>query len=373
MQEDRFEATEPSPGLTWGSRVALAGLGLVSLAGPAFAGAGPLGAAASAATRPVPSQSVEVPTRPPAPLSLGPQAPAPPAPAPKDTSEVGVRVEGHFINDSFRDFLGTGRARDYRPGTHDGDDNGWTHESRISAVRTDGDRQTVTGLRLQMVTERGSWEPVPGYGARRTDIWEVVHQRNFREHLDERTELLYGGGLGVQAVGDLGGRHIQEWFHDNISGGRIGEAGGLQTNYSTNSPTFSPLVTGGVALRHRLDDQGEWHLKNSLEGALPLGPGLAAIRAGSALEYRPVDRLTFEVGAGVTGSWDQGPALNFIDAGGVRPGAWAGAEYRLTRNASVFGRIDAGGIRDEPVYRMGLTIHFGGGKAEKAWLEPLWP
>lgn len=372
--EDRFEASESSSALTWGKRVALAGLGMVALAGPAFAGAGPVGAAASAATRPAMSQTVEARPAAPAPLPAlaASQAEADTVPA-RQEPEVGTRIEGHFVNDSYRDFLGVARERDVKPGTDDGDDNGWTHESRISVIRTEGDRQSVTTGRLQMVTERGSWEPEPGYGARRTDIWEFTHQHNFREHLDDRTDLLYGVGGGVQAVGPLGGRHIQEWFHDNISGGRIGAEQGLQTNYSTDHATFAPLVTGGVALRHRLDSDGEWHLKNSLEGALPLGPGLANIRAGSALEYRPNSRLTLDLGVGATASWDHGPALNFIDTDGVRPVAWAGAEYRLTDNISAFGRMDTGGIRDEPVYRMGITIHFGGGKAERAWLEPSWP
>lgn len=404
--DDRVEVTTgTAPALTWGKRLALAGLGVLSVAGPAFAGSGPVGAAASTAAAPSLSRTVE---RPPAPrprlrlgadttpaLTLGQLGvpgpgtglqPPPPVPQPVqgpdrpeirfdlDDPRIGHRFEGSSINDSFKDHLGIVPDRHRQPGTDHGDDNGWTAEVRLDAVRTQGDRQNVTSGRFSMVTERGSWNPSPDYGGYRTDIGEFAHQWNFRDKVDSRTDFVYGAGIGVQSVGELNGRQAQEWFHGVWpNGGRIGAEQGLQQNYLTSSPTFAPMVTGGAGFRYQLDDQ--WLAKTSVEGALPLGPGLANVRATAGLEFRPADRIHLEGGVGVMGSWAQGEArdaLRFIDAEGVRPMAYVHGEYRLFDNVSAFGRIDNGGIRNEPVYRIGITIHFGGQKAERAWLDPLW-
>lgn len=408
LPDDRVEVAETTSVLSWGKRVALAGLGLVALAGPAFAGSGPVGAAASAAAAPSLSKSVEPPVRRrlvipktfdlPVPGTvhgtvLDPTVPAPPPPPgptlrpphretparPEirfdlDDPRVGHRFEGASVNDSFKDHLGIVPEKHQTPGTNNGDDNGWTAEIRLDAIRTEGNEQTVTSGRFAMVTERGSWNPPPGYGGFRTDIGEFAHQWNFRENLDSRTDFVYGAGLGIQSVGDLNGRQGQEWFHGVWPrGGRVGAEEGLQTNYSTAHPTLAPMVTGGAGFRYRLDD--EWLAKTSVEGALPVGPGFANVRTTAALEYRPTDRVHLEGGVGVTASWAQGgarDALRFIDADGVRPMAYVHGEYRMFDNVSAFGRIDNGGIRNEPVYRIGITIHFGGGKAERAWLDPLW-
>lgn len=66
------------------------------------------------------------------------------------------------------------------------------------------------------------------------------------------------------------------------------------------------------------------------------------------------------------GSW------SVIEADGVTPGGYAQVEYRLTEHVTPFARLDVGGVRDEPVYRVGVSISFGGERAERPWLDPLW-
>lgn len=435
---------DPGAGLTAGKRAALVGLGLLSLAGPAWAGTG--GAIAPAAA-PVASQArfMEPATAaPPAgPLKLrrsndivvrGAEAgpadttatglkPGPGArsglkldadttglaldadttglkldpskvgadttgakPASDSTfsrakrteflgapSRDGSRTEIQYINDSFKDPFHWASDRDRNPVHDRTDDNGWTSEIRIDHIRTQGDRQDVTSGRFTMLTERGSWVPGPDYGGRRQDIAEIAHQRNFRIPVDERTDIHYGVGGGVQLVGPMGGRHIQEFWHEHAPfGGRLGEEEGLQYNYTTNHVSVSPMVTGGVGVFRRLDADGRWEARSTLQATLPVfGNSLGAVRAELGMRGYPGERWTVDAGVNVTGVYTNGSALDFVDTNGVRPGFHVSAEYRLTDHITPFARMDFGGLRDEPVYSIGVSINFGG-KGEKARLDPLW-
>lgn len=368
MVRDEVELGAPRP-LSFGSRALLGAMGMLSLAGPAWAGAG---GAVAAAAAPVASQArvleSPVPKPPPGPLKL---APRDSVPAPR-TARDGDRIDFGYTNDSFKDSMGLAGDRDKQPGTPYTDDNGWTAEIRGDWVRTRGDEQSVLSGRLQMVTERGSWDPGPGYGGRRQDIVEVAYQKNFRQALGERTSLHYGYGGGLQAVGPLGGRAIQEGWHRNAPfGGRIGEAEGLQYHYTTDHVTVSPLATGGVGLVQQLDHEGGWEARTTLQAGLPLGPGLGVVRAEAGLRAYPTSRLTVDAGVNVTGAYTNGRALDFMDLGGVRPGAHAAMEYQLTDHFRPYARVDFGGLRDEPVYTIGVSFSFGG-RAEKARLDPLW-
>lgn len=403
VADDTVEIEEPS-GLTPGRRAALLGLGLLSLAGPAWAGGtGAIGAAAAPAVSQV--QVLETGLRAPAPagpLRLGswtgdttaaPDTAGTPSADTTGTrpaagtaterkrvdfqgapSRDGSRLEFHMINDSFNDPLGIASPRNSVPNGINTDDNGWTAEVRLDHVKTEGDRQQVTSGRLMMVTERGSWDPTPDYGGRRQDIVEIAHQRNFRVPLGERTDLHYGIGGGVQLVGPLGGEALQEGFHKYAPfGGRLGPEEGLQSHYTTGSVSVSPMVTGGVGVFQRLDEAGRFQARATLQGTLPLGPqSLGAVRAELGMRAWPTQRLTLEAGVNLTGVYTTGRALDFMKADGVRPGGYASVDYQVTDHIRPFVRMDFGGLRDEPVYSVGVSINFGGGRGEKARLDPLW-
>lgn len=358
--QDDVEIRE-SAGPSVAGRALLGAMGLLALAGPAWAGTpGPV----AAASAPVAVQSRVLPDSTPQPPPSGPL---------KLPSRDGTRFDFAYVNDSFKDPWGVAGQRDRQPGTQYTDDNGWTAEVRGDWIRTLGDQQTVVSGRLQMLTERGSWEPGAEYGGRRTDIVELAWQRNQRQALDGRTSLHYGYGGGVQAVGPLGGRGVQEAWHRHAPfGGRIGEEEGLQYNYTTERPTFAPLVTGGVGVVRQLDAQGEWEARGTLQGAVPLGQGLGVVRAEAGLRGYPSARLSVDAGVNVTGAYTTGRALDFMEIDGVRPGAHAALEYRLTEHVRPFARVDFGGVRDEPVYTVGFSIPFGGGGGERARLDPLW-
>lgn len=257
-------------------------------------------------------------------------------------------------------------ANDRVPGQTRADDDGWTAELRLEAVRTEGDQQWVVASRYSMLTQRGAWEPkAPDYASLRTDLLEIGVQRNWKESLGPRTDLVYGLGGGVQSLGPLGGHWVQQSFHIHGGfGGRLDPQ--LQHNYSTSSATIYPVVTAGAGVYHRLND--EWTARGTAATTVPLGPGFSTARLETGLEYRPWSRVTFEGGVNVSGVYSNHRALDFMDVNGVRPGAYLGAGYRVTRGLNAFARVETNGVRSEPVYLIGFTI--GGGP--RPWLNPLW-
>jgi hypothetical protein len=53
---------------------------------------------------------------------------------------------------------------------------------------------------------------------------------------------------------------------------------------------------------------------------------------------------------------------------GVRAGQYIQAEWNLTHNFHLYGRLQDHGLRGEPQYLAGFSL--GGGT--KPWLDPLW-
>lgn len=257
-------------------------------------------------------------------------------------------------------------SHDRVPGLRRADDDGWTAELRGEAVRTQGNEQWVLASRYSMLTQRGAWEPkAPDYASLRTDLLEIGLQRNWKEPLGPRTDLVYGLGGGVQSLGPLGGHWLQQSFHIHGGlGGRLDPQ--LQHVYSTRSATLYPELSAGAGLYHRLND--EWTAKGTASTTLALGPGLSTARLETGLEFRPWSRVTFEGGVNLSGVYSNHRALDFLDVNGVRPGAYLGTEVRLTRGLNAWARVESNGVRAEPVYLIGFTI--GGGP--RPWLNPLW-
>jgi hypothetical protein len=252
------------------------------------------------------------------------------------------------------------------PGKRQSDDNGWTAEVRIQATRTQGDEQWTGGLRYSMLTQRGSWAPAaPNYQGLRSDLGEVVVQRNQRVERNDGSTLYYGVGGGLQSIGDLGGHTVQEQFHLHGGfGGRTGSA--LQsTNTTPGKATVVPVVTAGVRLDQPLRFQ-DWSLRSSLYSSLALGQGLSSLQGQVGLNYQATPRWNVEGGAMAAGVYSNHPAMDFMQHNGVRPGAYVESNYQVSKHVRAFGRVQTGGIQGEPVYSIGFAI--GGGPGP--WIQP---
>lgn len=267
-------------------------------------------------------------------------------------------VTGSFVNDNMPTFLNDlGQARHKTPDGDFFDDDGWTAELRLEANWQKEDSEFVVGGRLMMATERGSYGPVASdFSGKRTDVAELVLQRNQRVEFGRNTTLDFGLGGGVQAVGQLGGESVQRWWHGTgVMGGRTGEA--LQGNQMTDSFRLRPLVSGGVQLNHRLAR----HLSLTAGGQalVPVGQGLGVVgfQAGLRTELGP---LRMELGGKLDGSWSSAPELDFMDVDGVRPGAYGSLELDTNRFGSLYTKVETGGFRDEPTLTVGLRFGLGG-------------
>lgn len=270
-------------------------------------------------------------------------------------------------NDSMRKWMrGTLNGDDKVPGESGADDDGWTSELRFDITRTQGDEQWVLGGRHAMLTQQGAWLPTEDYSGLRTDLAEIALQKNWRTQLNDKLELTYGLGGGLQASGPLGGHGLQEWFHYNGGfGGRVGDD--LQSNYSTSSIDFAPILTGGVGAKYDLTDNGKLFAKGTLQGTAALGPGFSTVRSQVGLLYQPTPKFSLEAGAKLDASYATSNAYDFYDTDGLRPGYYTQANLDLFKNVRAFGRIQDGGFRDEPVFTIGFTI--GGGS--RPWLDPI--
>lgn len=299
-----------------------------------------------------------------------------PALSPISPSPTGWRFEFETQNDSYPTFLGLTPDRFLTPGRRWTDDDGFTAGFGTTLTRTSGDRQTVLQTRYDLVTEKGGWPPYSAtYGARRTDVLDVAVQQNFRTSLDDRTQVYAGAGVGLQAVGPMSGRDIQLWWHQHGIEGRVGDA--LQSNYTTRGVSVTPMLTGGVGVRHQLDSAGDYHLIGSLEANAPLGAGLGAVRAKAGVQARPTSWMSLEGGVTATGAWSTHPAMDFHSTSGVRPGMWASATFNTKGAVSPYVWVETGGVRGEPQYGIGFSIRLGGGggstsTASDPWLRPTW-
>lgn len=325
-----------------GKRLGLMALGAISLSG--IAGT----AAAQEAPDPPPESSV----------SLTLQDP------PARSSDWRFSVS--HTNDSLNLFPGVARGDDRSP---DGipDDDGWTAGMRFDFTKTDGNEQWVGALRYDMLTQQGAWEHAEDYQGFRTDIAEIGLQKNFRQELSERTDLYYGIGGGLQLHGELGGEYFQLKTHELV-GGRLEPE--LQNTYTTNGVSFAPVVTGGVGVRHELNSTGSLAMKSSLEGSVALGPGLSTLRASTGLIAQPHERISLEGGVLLGAAHANARSMDFYDIDGVRPGAYGQVDFKVSEGFNVFGRLESGGVRDEPYYMIGISIGLGGGS--KPWLHPQW-
>lgn len=318
-------------------KLGMAALGLVSLAGVAGT-----------------AQAQEAPEPPESSFSLQ-----------LDDTQPEWRLSGSHTNDSLHLLPGAAHGDDLNPLTGLPDDDGWTAGMRFDLTRTEGNEQWVGALRWDMVTQQGAWVGGEDYQGLRTDVAQVGLQKNFRESLNDRTDLYYGVGGGLQLHGPLGGEYFQLKTHHAI-GGRL--EGVLQDTYTTDRVSFAPVVTGGVALEHQLNDTGSVAFRTSLEGVVAMGPGLSNVHGAGGLVIRPHERVTLEGGATLGAAYSNARALDFYDINGVHPGAYAGMDIKLHDRVHFFANLQTGGVLDEPNYMIGFSI--GGGS--RPWLNPAW-
>ena len=266
-------------------------------------------------------------------------------------------LSGSFVNDNMPTFVSRnlGGPEHKTPDGDYFDDDGWTAALRLEANWQKKNSEYVLGGRLMMATERGAWQPGPDFTGKRTDVGELVLQRNQRVELSESTTLDFGLGAGVQAVGQLGGESVQRWWHGTgLLGGRTGQA--LQGDQMSESFRVRPLLTGGVQVQHQLLEQ--LSLKSSAQALVPLGHGLGVVGLQAGLQTQ-LGPLSFEFGGKLDGSWSGADELSFMDVNGVRPGAYGSLSLEAKNLGSLYTRVETGGFRNEPTLTVGLR--FGGG------------
>jgi len=278
--------------------------------------------------------------------------------AKNDTTETKVGVQfsstNDFMPDSWTNWLG--RPEHKIPDGTAFDDDGWTAEVRLSANIQQENEELFVGGRLMMLTETGSRFPFgENYTGKRTDVAELVAQKNFRLQLDPQTTLDYGFGGGLQAVGNVGGESLQRWYHaEGPVGGRVGDD--LQGHQVNESFRVMPLVTSGAKLTH------QWHpnfdVVAGAQANVPVGRGLGVVglKAGVGAEWRD---FRVEGGAKLDATWGTAPEFYFADPSGVRPGAYGRLEYEPGKFGAFYTQLETGGFRNEPVLTFG--IRFGGG------------
>lgn len=251
------------------------------------------------------------------------------------------------------------------PGTRHMDDDGWTAEVQLQATRTQGDQQWTGGLRYSMLTQRGAWQPqAPDYRGLRTDLVELTLQHNQRSQLPDGSTLTWGLGGGVQGLGNLGGHTVQEQFHLHGGfGGRTGAA--LQSTFSTQGATLTPMVMGGVAWDKPLSAE-QLQLRASATTSLALGHGLSTLQGQMGLNFQASQRWNVESGVMLAGVHANHRALHFLDANGLRPGAYVETQVQLGSRLQAFGRVQTGGVQGEPVYVVGFSV----GRGARPWLRP---
>lgn len=245
------------------------------------------------------------------------------------------------------------------------DDDGWTAEVQLLGNVRRGNTEWVGGARLATITQPGSREPFgPDYRGLRTDLGEVIVQRNQRTSLSSELTLDYGVGGGLQAIGNVGGEDMQRWWHNaGIVGGRTGTD--LQGTQMNEGRGVMPVLTGGAKLTRSVNPYLD--LIGSGQATLPVGRGLgvAGLRAGIGTHLGPLD---LEAGGKLDAVWTDAPEFEFHDPSGVRGGWYGRAEYGIGERAGLFAQLETGGIRNEPVLTMGFRIGLGG----KPLLNPFW-
>lgn len=279
-------------------------------------------------------------------------------------TKVGVRFDSvnDFMPGSWTSWLGGPQHK-----TPDGlefDDDGWTAEIQLESNFQRGNKETVVGARLAMITQPGSRAPfAPDYQGLRTDVAELVAQRNTRMQFGEKATFDYGFGGGLQAIGNVGGESVQRFWHEHGTGGRVGDD--LQGNQVTNSFRVMPMVTAGAKLTYNLTDN-----VNAIVGSqasVPFGRGLGNIgfRAGLGTQRGP---FSVEVGGKLDATWSGAPELSFHDPTGIREGLYAKVEYEPGKFGAFYTQLETGGLRNEPVLSIGFRI--GGGRQSR--LSPFW-
>mgnify|MGYP003714346323 CR=1 FL=1 len=280
-------------------------------------------------------------------------------------TKVGVRINSvnDLVPDAWTGWLGGPEHK-----TPDGtsfDDDGWTAEVQLETNFQRGNDEWVVGGRLAMITQPGSREPHPeGYEGLRTDLGELVVQRNFRTQLNPRTTLDYGVGGGVQALGNVGGESLQRWWHEvGPLGGRVGSD--LQGNQVTDSFRAMPLVTGGAKITYDLTSTVNLNAGTQLSA--PLGNGLGNVGLRAGIGARKGD-FNFEVGGKLDATWTDAPELRFHDPSGLRDGWYGRVEYEPGKWGGFYTQLETGGLRNEPILTFGIRV--GGGT--KSRLSPFW-
>lgn len=283
-----------------------------------------------------------------------------------DTTKTNVGVRFDSVNDfmpgSWTSWLGGPQHK--TPDGTEFDDDGWTAELQLESNFQRGNKETVVGARLAMLTQPGSRPPLAAdYQGLRTDVAELLAQRNTRLQFGAKATFDYGFGGGIQAIGNVGGESVQRFWHEHGTGGRVGED--LQGNQVTNSFRVMPMVTAGAKLTYQLTDN-----VNAIAGSqasVPLGRGLGnlGLRAGLGTQHGP---FSLEVGGKIDATWSGAPELSFHNPSGIREGLYAKLEYEPGKFGAFYTQLETGGLRNEPVLSIGFRI--GGGRQSR--LSPFW-
>jgi hypothetical protein len=187
--------------------------------------------------------------------------------------------------------VGTGNDLFGLPSSKFRDDNGFTASLRVAVGLSDGDREQLRiNVSEQMITERG--------GLDRVDEGRVYASW---ERFLGSSGVTIGWTLGVDVIGNLGGRDIQDWMHRTLSTGRRLNGRGvneLQYRYPGHCDVLA-LVGGLAKIVQPL--AGGWSLREGVEGLVGVGTGVFGelhpfVAIGFATRY--VD-LELREGAGI--------------------------------------------------------------------------
>lgn len=277
-----------------------------------------------------------------------------------DSTKTKFGVEFSFVNDNMPNAL-TNVLGGPEHKTPDGDyfdDDGWTAELRLETNFQKGDTEYVVGGRLMMATETGSYDPTnTDFTGKRTDVGELLVQRNERRELSEQTTLDFGVGGGLQGVGNLGGESVQRWWHeDGLFGGRTGT--NLQGDQVNDSFRVLPVFTAGGKLTQELTPNLNFQIGG--QAIVPIGRGLGnvGLKTGVEGQWGPV---SLELGGKLDGTWSNAPELDFMDVDGVRPGLYTRLEVEAKNLGRIYTQVETGGFRNEPILSVGIRIGGGSG------------
>jgi len=183
------------------------------------------------------------------------------------TSPPSWRYSANFglSNDNFpaaQIFVPAERLDPYAPSL--ADDDGRTMGAVFEQALTNERQglQIITSTWYEMLTQDGAQEKP--WQDRRADVLNNILQVNGRFDLGRGWSVFAGIGAGLQTVGNLNGRALQQWrYREGGFGGRqLGH--GLQDDYGEMRGSMTlPAASIGVRLGKRAGDDERWHVLGS--------------------------------------------------------------------------------------------------------------